>query len=178
MKDEREKKEGKEEEKEVVEEEQGIVVAGRLDIDKILTPEGKKFIREEGIMPFNPVEMAGDEDTSIKLGMKAGEIYGGSMYAIVSAALRDDLPINKRVKRAMLGARPLISMFFGAADVYKRFQEIEDSVLLEQMGVKGGVKQFGNKGRPDANDVISELKARLNTLEEENKELKKRVKPK
>lgn len=177
MKDEKEGKreEGEEKEEKVEEEEKGLAVTGRLDINKILTPEGKKFIKEEGIMPFNPVEMAGDEEASMKMGMEAGEIYGGSLYAIVTAAMRDDLPINKRVRRAMMGVRPLLSMFFGATDTYKRLQYIEDSVLLEELKVQGGVKQYGRKSQPDANEVIQELQEKLESLTAENKELRKRV---
>ena len=177
---EKEEKEKKEEEKEGVDSGDSLVLAGgKLDIDKILTPAGKKFIKEEGLMPFNPVEMAGDEEASIKLGMRAGEIYGGSLYAIVSAALREDLPIEKRVRRAMTGARPLISMIFGATDVYNRFSQIENSVLLEDLGVgASGAKQYGeHRGsrRPDAEEVIEDLTKQMEDLKQENRELKKRV---
>ena len=172
----KEKKEG--EEKEGVDSEESLVLTGgKLDIDKILTPAGKKFIREEGIMPFNPVEMTRDEEESIKLGMQAGEVYGGSLYAIVSAALREDLPIEKRVRRAMMGARPLISMVFGATDVYNRFSQIENSVLLENLGeTSSGAKQYGHRvSQPDAEDVIEDLKKQMADLKRENRELKKRV---
>ncbi len=173
MDKEKDGKETKEKEEEGVDSEGSLVLTGgKLDIDKILTPAGKKFIKEEGIMPFNPVEMAGDEEASIKLGTRAGEVYGGSLYAIVSAALRDDLPIEKRVRRAMMGARPLLSMFFSATDVYNRFSQIENSILLEDVGLTpSGAKKYGSR-QPDAADVIKDLKKQMDDLKRENTELK------
>jgi len=127
----------------------------------------EEAVRKEGILPFNPIEIADDETTE-KLGRQAGMVYGASAYAIWKALRRDDLPVDKRIRLGMKGARPLLGMLLQGIDTVNRYNAIEDAIL------RGEDVETAQKRRytPSAADVVYDLKKRLAELEEENTALK------
>ena len=158
-------KEKKEEGKE--RDEQGIAFAGIKVGSELAKMSVEDAVRKEGILPFNPIEIA-DEETTEKLGRQAGVIYGASAYAVWKAMTRDDLPVDKRIRLGMKGARPLLSMILQGVDTVNRFNAIEDAIL------RGEDLETAQKRRytPSAEDVVRDLKTRLTELEEENTALK------
>jgi hypothetical protein len=124
-------------------------------------------LQKEGVLPINPLEVV-DEDTSMYLGSQAGTIYGASIYTLGKAFIRDDLPLDKRVRLGLKGVRPILSMIFQAVDTYNRFGEIEESILSGE-----AYEEIENKIRsrrrltPTAQEVIADLQQRLKEVEEE-----------
>lgn len=150
-----------------VKEELGVELAGIKMGSELAKMSVEEAVRKEGILPFNPIEIA-DEETTEKLGRQAGVVYGASAYAIFKALTRDDLPVDKRVRLGMKGARPLLSMVLQGVDTYNKFGAIEDAIL------RGEDLETAQKRRytPSAEDVVRDLKKRLAELEEENIALK------
>ena len=156
----------KEEDKEE-KDEPGIELAGIKMGSELAKMSVEDAVRKEGILPFNPIEIA-DEETTEKLGRQAGVIYGASAYALWKAATRDDLPVDKRIRLGMKGARPILSMILQGVDTVNRFDAIENAIL------RGEDLETAQKRRhtPSAEDVVRDLKKRLTELEEENTALK------
>jgi len=177
-KEEEEEEKEKEEKKEQVKEE-GLMHLG-IKIDPALAKMSvEDALKNEGILLYNPVEVA-DERTSELLGQKAGVVYGASSYALAKAFFRDDLPTDKRMRLAVKGVRPLLSMVFQGLETYNRLQTIEDSLLSgdDFETAMGRVKErrpvASARGREtSAMDVILDMEKRLRTLEDENVALKK-----
>ena len=180
MSDEKEEK-GKEKREEGKEEDVQGLVFSRIKVGSELAKMSvEDAVRKEGILPFNPIEIA-DEETTEKLGRQAGVVYGAAAYTLWKAGTRDDLPVDKRVRLAMKGARPLLSMILQGVDTVNRFNAIEDAILhgedLETSQKRRYTPSARDRRTPSdsivsAADVVYDLKKRLTELEEENTALK------
>jgi len=127
----------------------------------------EEAVKQEGILPINPVDIA-DDETSEKIGREAGMIWGASIYTLIKAFTRNDLPVSKRIRLGMKGSRPIISAFIQGIETAARLSKIENSILTE-------AREIPTKNTPTAHDVIAELKNRIEALEKENEALKKRI---
>ena len=132
-------------------------------------PKVKKAI-EQGIMPFNPIEMAKDSEALIKMGKDAGRVYGGSLWSIKTAFVRDDLPFDVRVAKAGKGAVSIISMILSAMDEFKRYQWLEDSVLLEKAKGKNTYEK-----RESDDDYLEWLKSEVKRVKAKKKQSEKKL---
>jgi hypothetical protein len=133
-------------------------------------------LRTEGVLPINPLEVV-DEDTSMILGSQAGTIYGASIYTLAKAFGRDDLPLDKRVRLGLKGARPILAMIFQAVDTYNKFGDIEASLLGGETFEEIKLRLKAGRGRvtPSAQEVIAELQEKLKEVENEKDALKAKL---
>jgi len=162
---EKKKKSGRKSKKKESETAFGLAIPEIKVDDKLAKMSVEEAIREEGILPLNPVEVATDDVTE-QLGRQAGAVYGASLFALVKAFTRTDLPINKRVRVGVKGVRPLLSMILQATDTYQRFSGIENAII------RGEPIEAGAERSPTAHEVIRDLQQRLEKIEQENKELR------
>jgi len=143
-----------------------------IEVDeKLAKMSVEEAIKEEGILPLNPVEIAGDDVTE-QLGRQAGAVYGASLFALVKAFTRTDLPINKRVRVGVKGVRPLLSMILQATDTYQKFSGIENAIMYGEPRGAGIDGRKVTERSPTAHEVIRDLQQRIAKIEEENKELR------
>jgi hypothetical protein len=168
-------KKGKSEDKQ---ETAALAIAGvPVKIDKRYTKMSvAEALEKEGVLPVNPLEVV-DEDTSMRLGGQAGTIYGASIYTLCKAFYRNDLPLDMRVKLGLKGTRPLLAMIFQAIETYSRFGEIEKSILSGET-YDEVQRRISRRGRlaPTAQEVIADLRQRLEELEEEKATLEAKLK--
>jgi len=162
---EKKKKSGRKSKKKESETAFGLAIPELKVDEKLAKMSVEEAIREEGILPINPVEVATDDVTE-QLGRQAGAVYGASLFALVKAFTRTDLPINKRVRVGVKGVRPLLSMMLQATDTYHRFSGIENAII------RGEPIETGSERSPTAHEVIRDLQQRLEKIEQENKELR------
>lgn len=153
-------------------EEIGLALHGMTVPERLAKMSVADAVKIEGILPMNPIEVADDKSVE-NLGRQAGVVYGASIYTLLKALTRDDLPVDKRVQIGMKGVRPLLGMVLQGVDTFNKFSVIEESILYGNASQKeGGV--FGRA--PSATEVFLEIEKRVHSLEEENKELKKKLK--
>ena len=163
------KKSGGESKKKESETAFGLAIPELKVDEKLAKMSVEEAIREEGILPFNPVEI-GTDDVAEQLGQQAGAVYGASLFALIKAFTRTDLPLNKRVRVGVKGVRPLLSMMLQATDTYHRFSAIENAILQGEPIEAGGRKVA--ERAPTAHEVIRDLQQRIERIEQENKELR------
>lgn len=146
----------------------------RID-SKLAKMSVEEAVKKEGILPFNPVEIA-DDKTAENLGRQAGVVYGASTYAIYKAVTRDDLPVDKRIRLGIRGIRPLLGMALQGIDTYNKFNTIEEAILRgEDLETATAKARRTREYTPSALDVVRELEERLTKLEEENAAIKKNI---
>lgn len=135
-------------------------------------------VRKEGVLPYNPIDVV-DDETLDKLGQHAGAVYGASLFTVIKAISREDLPMDKRVRRAMRGVRPLLNMVMEGASAYSRLNTLEDALLYgeEEVNVRDLLERdltAGLKARRAQRvketvspaEVLSEIMIRLGKIEE------------
>ena len=166
---EKKKKSGRKSKKKESETAFGLAIPEIKVDEKLAKMSVEEAIKEEGILPLNPIEIAGDDVTE-QLGRQAGAVYGASLFALVKAFTRTDLPINKRVRVGVKGVRPLLSMMLQATDTYHRFSGIENAIIRGEPIEADGRKVAERS--PTAHDVIRDLQERIEKIEQENKELR------
>ena len=166
---EKKKKSGRKSKKKESETAFGLAIPELKVDDKLAKMSVEEAIREEGILPLNPVEVATD-DVIEQLGQQAGAVYGASLFALTKAFTRADLPINKRVRVGIKGVRPLLSMILQATDTYQRFSAIENTILRAE-SIEADGRKVAERS-PTAHEVIRDLQQRLEKIEQENKELR------
>ena len=168
---EKKKKSGRKSKKKESETAFGLAIPEIKVDEKLAKMSVEEAIKEEGILPLNPVEVATDDVTE-QLGQQAGAVYGASLFALIKAFTRTDLPLNKRVRVGVKGVRPLLSMILQATDTYQRFSAIENTILRAE-SIEAGIdgRKVAERS-PTAHEVIRDLQQRIAKIERENKELR------
>jgi len=134
----------------------------------------EELVKEEGLLPFNPMHMVSDEDAE-KLGAHAGMIYGASIASIAQSLTRDDLTLDKRVSLGIKGVRPLLAAFISAWETSKILSDKEAEILgiglLESAGVRGSVRGES----VTAAEVIAELREEVKLSKDDRELLRKEL---